>query len=180
MTEQHSVAHSAVHLLLLLVSLLEYRKICNHHDGAGYPEGYARGKYGVYSVDLKLAQLWMLVPVDAVLFRGVPTVEDRHERDDGRRQPASEQHKCYHFLRHVNGIFKRLHDRVIPIYRDAHQMKYRTGAEIYIQGVPNITHEVAEEPPAGYLDAGVEGHREHRHKHVRQRQGDHEVVRYDP
>lgn len=84
MAEQHGVAHSAVHLLLLFISLFEYGEVRDRHDGARYPEGYARRQYRVYSVDLELAELRMLMPVHAVLLGGVPAVEDRHEGNDGR------------------------------------------------------------------------------------------------
>lgn len=79
-----------MHLFLLLVSLFEYGEVCDRHDGARYPEGYARRQYSVYSVDLKLAELRMFVPVHAVLLGGVPAVKDRHEGDDGRREPAGQ------------------------------------------------------------------------------------------
>lgn len=176
MAEQHRVTHSAEHLLLLLVRLFEYREVHDRHDGARYPEGYARRQHSVDSVDFELAELRMFVSMHAVLLRGVPAAEDRHERDDRRRQPTSEQHVRDNSLRHVARILERLDYRVVTIDGDAHQVQYRAGAEVYVQRVPDVAHKVAEQPAAGHLHARVERHREHRYQHVRERERDNKVV----
>jgi len=175
-TEQHRVAHATVHLLLLFVRFLENPVIRDSHDGARYPEGEAGRDQGVDLVDFELAELRMLVPVHAVLLGGVQTVEDRHEGDEGRRQPASEQHEPHHPLRHVGGILERLDDRVVTVDRNAHQVQDRARAKVHVQRVPHVAHEVAKQPSTVHLHARVEGHREHRHEHVRERERHHEIV----
>lgn len=40
-TQQHRVAHAAVHLYFLAVRLFEYRQVHKRHYGARYPKGYA-------------------------------------------------------------------------------------------------------------------------------------------
>jgi len=174
--EQHRIAHAAVHLLFLLVRLLEDPVIRDGHDGARYPEGEAGRDQGVDLVDFELAELRMLVPMHAVLLGGVQAVEDRDKGNESWWQPAGEQHEPHHPLRDVGRILERLDDRVVTIDRDAHQMQDRARAEVHVQRVPHVAHEIAEQPPAVHLHARVEGHREHGHEHVRERERHHEVV----
>lgn len=178
--QQHHVPHPAVHLLLLPVRLFKHGEVRERHDGARYPERDARREYHVNLVHLKLAQIGMILPSHTVLRRGVPSHENGHERDERGQYPAGEQHIGGQPPGHDNRIFERFHDRPVTIHRDAHQMEDGAGAEVHVQGVPHVAHEITEQPFAGQLHARVERHREHRDQHVGQRQRDHEIIGDDP
>lgn len=66
-------------------------------------------------------------PKGQILFRGVPSVEDWHERDDARRHPRDQQQERDQSLGDQNRILERLDDCVVPIDADAAQVKYGRG-----------------------------------------------------
>lgn len=118
------------------------------------------------------------MPEVIVLLGGVPASEYGHERYYGRREPACEQHVYDHLLGYAYGVAQGLDDGVVPIDGYEHEVEYRARAEVNVERVPNVAHEVTEQPLVRQLDARVEGHGEHRHEHVGQGERHHEVVRY--
>lgn len=73
-------------------------------------------------------------------------------------------------------IVERLHNGVVAIDTDAAQMENTRGAEIDVQAVPHIAHEVPEEPSVEDFHAEVETHRAERDEHVGEGEAHHEVV----
>ena len=119
------------------------------------------------------------MPELIVLRCGVPAIEDGHEGDDRRKNPAAHQHPYRDLLRHVDRIAQGLDDGVVTVHRDEHEMEDGDGAEVDVEGVPHVAHEVAEHPVSGYLHRGVERHREHGDEHVGEGERYDEVVRDD-
>ena len=50
------------------------------------------------------------------------------------------------------------------------------GGEVDVIGVPDVTHDRAEQPGVSQLHGHTENHRGERHQHVSERQRHHEVV----
>ena len=113
----------------------------------------------------------MQLPVVKVFLSGVPAHEDGEEGHQRRRTPDHRQHNGQFSLSHYERIVERLHDSVIAVDADAAEVEDGHGGEVDVQGVPDIAHEVSEEPPAlGDLDAEVEAHGPDGDQHVGQGQ----------
>lgn len=106
----------------------------------------------------------------------VPAHEDGGERDGGRHEPHVRDHERHGPVRHSDGVLQRPHYGVVAVHTDAAQVEYGHCAEVNVQRVPHVAHEVAEHPLARQLDRGVERHRAQSYQQVGQRQRDHVVV----
>ena len=116
------------------------------------------------------------MPVLVVLRGRVPAVEDGQEGYYRRREPAGQQHEDGDALRDAAWVAHGLDDRVVPVDRDEHEMEDGARAEVDVERVPDVAHEVAEQPLARDLDARIEGHGEHGDEHVGQSQRHDEVI----
>ncbi len=63
-------------------------------------------------------------------------------------------------------------DGVVTVDGDAAEVERRDGAEVGVEGVPQVADPVAEVPLARQLDRRVEGHGEDRHQEISHSQGD--------
>ena len=111
-----------------------------------------------------------------MLCRCVPAEKYGKKGYQGGRGPGDPNHARRHLDRHVRGVLQRPHDGVVPVHRDAAEVKCGHGAEVGVERVPEVTDPVAEVPLSGELDGGVEAHGKDGHQKVCHSQRDKEVV----
>lgn len=122
----------------------------------------------------------MVLPVLLVIRSRVPSQHDRRERNNPRQNPHIGEHKEYRVLVHDDRVLEGLHNGVVAINADTAKVEDARSAEIHVKAVPNVTHEVPEVPLVRERHDRVEGHHTKRHKEIRERQTDDEVIRDDP
>lgn len=145
------------------------------HDDAGYPKRDGRRYDGVVSVDDENARHRVLAAKRLMFGGRVPTEKYRQERYERRQRPHVQQHVQNGALRHGYRVLQRADYGVVPVHADAAQVQYGRGGEVHVQAVPHVTHDVAEHPLSGDLDAGVERHGAQSDQEVGERQR-HDVV----
>lgn len=119
----------------------------------------------------------MLRHVVQVLLRRVPSHKDGDETYQRRQDPSAAQHTSHGALFHDHLVLQGTHYGVISVDADATKMENAGGAEVYVQGVPQIAHNRPEEPPApGELHRSVEGHRAYRNQQIGRRQTDNVTI----
>lgn len=111
-----------------------------------------------------------------MLLRRVPTHEDWEEGYESRRTPNHREHDNQFTLGHYERIVERLYNGVVSVYANTTKVEYGHCREVNVQRIPDVTHEVAEQPPSGRLDTEVEAHGPDGDEHVGQGEGHNEVV----
>lgn len=130
------------------------------HDDSRYPETDRAADQRVILVDDKHADVRVLDSELDMLVRRVPPQEYGGEADQCRPHPDVGEHKRDGAMRHRDRVLERSHDRVVPIHTDAAQMQDRGGRKVNVQTVPDVAHEMPEEPFAtGQFYTSVERHR---------------------
>jgi len=83
-----------------------------------------------------------------MLLRRVPAQKYRYETYQGRQRPSTAQHRGHRYGPHDSRILQRSDYRVVPIDADAAEMQDGCCAEVNVHRVPNVAHDISQQPLA--------------------------------